>query len=305
MHPDVDVIVFGAGAMGSFFGGLLSRRNRVTLVCRKEHADAIKRAGLRITGKTSLVARPEVATTVAGVRRADLVLVSTKAYDTEAAARALRKFAKKPPWLTLQNGPDNAAILAKVAKQVVAGVTSHGVTFLRPGEVRHAGIGETAIGGFAGIVSDDVVWIQDLFEEAGIRTRIASDIRRDLWLKAVVNAGINPIAALTRLRNGYLASMPMLAAATTALTTEAAAVARAEGFDISDREASELALKVARRTRDNRASMLQDVERARPTEIDAITGAVLRAAEKHRVPVPLNALMYGLIRGLERSYQVE
>ena len=305
MHPNVDVIVFGAGAMGSFFGGLLSRRNHVTLVCRKEHGDAIKRAGLRITGKTSIVARPDVTTTVAGVKSADLVVVSTKAYDTEAAARTLRKFAKTPLWLTLQNGPDNAAILAKVAKHVVAGVTSHGVTFLRPGEVRHAGIGETVIGGFAGITPDEVVRIQDLFDEAGIRTRIASDIRRDLWLKAVVNAGINPIAALTRLRNGYLASMPMLAAATMALTTEAAAVARAEGFDISDREASELAIKIARRTRDNRASMLQDVERARPTEIDAITGAVLRAAEKHRIPVPLNALMYSLVRGLERSYQVE
>ena len=67
MHPNVDVIVFGAGAMGSFFGGLLSRRNHVTLVCRKEHGDAIKRAGLRITGKTSIVARPDVTTTVAGV----------------------------------------------------------------------------------------------------------------------------------------------------------------------------------------------------------------------------------------------
>ena len=305
MHLRVNIVVFGAGAMGSFFGGLLSRRNHVTLVCRKEHADAVRKAGLRITGKTSLVARPDVATTMAGVKNADLVLVSTKAYDTESATRALRRFAKNPVWITLQNGPDNAALLAKVAKHVVAGVTSHGVTFLRPGEIRHAGIGETAIGGFAGVAGEDLVRIQDLFDEAGIRTRIATDVRRDLWLKAVVNAGINPVAAITRLRNGYLATMPMLAAATAALCTEAAAVARAEGFDLGDREAVELAMKVARRTRDNRASMLQDVERGRRTEIDAITGAILRSAERHRLPVPLNALMYSLIRGLERSYQVE
>ena len=305
MHLHVDVIVFGAGAMGSFFGGVLSRRNRVTLVCRKEHADAIRRAGLRITGKTSLVAQPDVATSVTGLKRADLILVSTKAFDTETAARTLRRFAKEPMWVTLQNGPDNAALLAKVAKRVVAGVTSHGVTFIRPGEVRHAGIGETAIGGFVGVDAKDLVRVRDLFEEAGIRTRIASDIKRDLWLKAVVNAGINPLAALTRLRNGYLASIPMLAAATTALCDEAAAVARAEGFEISDREASELALKIARRTRENRASMLQDVERGRRTEIDAITGAILRSAERHRLQVPMNALVYSLIRGLERSYQVE
>src|SRR5438093_8732412 len=305
IHPHVDILVFGAGAMGSFFGGLLSRRNRVTLVCRKEHADAIRRAGLRITGKTSHVAHPDVATTAAGVKRADLVLVSTKSYDTEGAARALRRFAKGSTWLTLQNGLDNADLLARVAKHVAAGSTSHGVTVLRPGEVRHAGIGETVIGPYAGLREDDVVWLRDLFDEAGIRTRVSDDIRRDLWLKAIVNAGINPLAALTRLRNGYLASMPMLAAAMTALTTEAAAVARAEGIEILDREASDLAIKVARRTRDNRASMLQDVERGRRTEIEAITGAILRGAERRGVRTPLNALIYSLVRGLERSYQVE
>ena len=305
MHPGVHVLVFGAGAMGSFFGGVLSRRNHVTLVCRKDHADAIRRAGLRITGKTSLVARPDVATSAAGVKRADLVLVTTKAYDTEPAAKSLRRFGKTSTWLTLQNGIDNPDILARVAKRVVAGATSHGVTFLRPGEIRHAGIGETAIGPYAGLHEDDIVWIRDVLDEAGVRTRISTDIRRDLWLKAIVNAGINPLAALTRLRNGYLATLPMLTAAMTGLTAEAAAVARAEGFDIPDREAAELAVKVARRTRENRASMLQDVERGRQTEIEAITGAILRGAERRGLRAPLNAVVYGLVRGLERSYQVE
>jgi len=301
----VRVLVFGAGAMGSFFGGVLSRRNRVTLVCRKDHADAIRRSGLRITGKTSLVAHPDVTTTPAGVKRADLVVIATKAYDTEAAAKSLRRFARNATWITLQNGLDNPDILARVAKRVVAGVTSHGVTFLRPGEIRHAGIGETAMGPYKGIDEDDVIGVRDIFEEAGVRTRISQDIRRDLWLKAIVNAGINPLAALTRLRNGYLASITTLAAALTAITAEAAAVARAEGFDITDRSAAELALRVARRTRDNRASMLQDVERGRQTEIEAITGAILRGAERRGLRAPMNNLVYGLVRGLERSYQVE
>src|SRR2546422_4278789 len=192
MHPTVDIVVFGAGAMGSFFGGLLSRRNHVTLVCRKEHADAIRRAGLRITGKTSFVARPDVATSVSAVKRADLILVSTKAYDTESAAKALRKFAKAPTWITLQNGPDNAAVLAKVAKRVVAGVTSHGVTFMRAGEIRHAGIGETAIGGFAGVGDDDVVWIQDVFDEGGGRPPGSPGLRRGPSLKAGGDRGMKP-----------------------------------------------------------------------------------------------------------------
>ncbi len=300
----VHILVFGAGAMGSFFGGLLSRRNDVTLVCRREHADAIRRSGLRITGKTSLVAHPRVLTSVAGIKSADLVVVSTKAYDTEAAARALRRFATQATWITLQNGLDNPDVLARTAKHVVAGVTSHGVTFLRPGEIRHAGIGDTAIGAVAGVDDAKVERIQALFEMVGVRTRVSSDIRRDLWVKVLVNAGINPLAALTRLRNGYLVATPPLAAALASVIAEGAAVARAEGYDITDREATDLAVKIARRTRENKASMLQDIEKGRPTEIEAITGAILRAAARRGVPAPLNALVYGLIRGLERSPQV-
>jgi len=301
----MDVLVFGAGAMGSFFGGLLSRRNHVTLVCRREHADAIRRAGLRITGKTALIAHPAVATSVAGVRHADLVLVATKAYDTEAAARALRRFGKSATWVTLQNGLDNAEVLSRTAKRVVAGVTSHGVTFLRPGEIRHAGIGDTTIGGYVGVEKREVVRIRDLLEEGGVPTEVSLDIRRDLWLKVIVNAGINPLAALTRLRNGYLVRMPALAYAMASVCAEAASIARAEGFEITDREATGLAVKIARRTRENKASMLQDIERGRPTEIESITGAILRAAESRGLGAPLNALAYGLVRGLERSGQVD
>ncbi len=299
------VLVFGAGAMGSFFGGLLSRRNDVTLVCRRDHADAIRRAGLRITGKTSLIAHPEVATSAAAVKRPDIILVSTKAYDTASAARALRKFARAATWMTLQNGLDNPDVLARVAAHVVAGVTSHGVTFLRPGEIRHAGVGDTAIGAYAGVDEATVVLLRDLLEEAGVRTRISQDIRRELWLKVIVNAGINPLAALTRLRNGHLAKSPALAAAMAGICAEAAGVARAEGYDITGPEAADAATKVARRTRENRASMLQDVERGRPTEIESITGAVLRAAARHGVEAPRNAMAYALVQGLERSSRAD
>ncbi len=299
------VLVFGAGAMGSFFGGLLSRRNDVTLVCRRDHADAIERAGLRITGKTSLIAHPDVATSAAEVRRPDLILIATKAYDTPAAVRALHRFARTATWMTLQNGLDNPDVLARAAAHVVAGVTSHGVTFLRSGEIRHAGVGDTAIGAYKGVDESAVVFLRDLFEEAGVRTRISADIRRELWLKVIVNAGINPLAALTRLRNGYLVKIPALADAMAGLCAEGAEVARAEGFDITDREAADLAAKVARRTKENRASMLQDVERGRPTEIESITGAILRAAERHGLPAPRNALAYGLVQGLERAAHVD
>ena len=301
--PFVDVIVFGAGAMGSFFGGMLSRRNRVTLVCRAEHANAIRKSGLRIAGKTAMIARPTATTSASRIRRADLVIISTKAYDTERACRALRRIATRAIWLTLQNGLENADVLARYATKVIAGTTTHGVTFVRPGEVRHAGIGDTIIGALAGAGEDDVIRLRDVLEESGIRTRISPNIRRELWLKVIANAGINPLAALTGLRNGQLLAVPGLRAALEGLCSEAASVARAEGFEIADREAIDLTVRIARRTRENRASMLQDVQLRRRTEVDAITGAVLRAAKRHDLRVPMNLVSHALVMGLERSYR--
>lgn len=289
--------------MGSFFGGMLSRRNRVTLVCRAEHANAIRKSGLRIAGKTAMIARPTATTSVSRIRRADLVIVSTKAYDTEGAARALRRVGARATWLTLQNGLENADVLARYTSKVIAGTTTHGVTFVRPGEVRHAGIGDTIIGAFVGAEEDDVIRLRDVLEESGIRTRISPSIRRELWLKVIVNASINPLAALTGLRNGQLLVVPGLRAALEGLCTEAASVARAEGFDIADREAIDLTARIARRTRENRASMLQDVQLRRRTEVDAITGAVLRSARRHELRVPMNLVAHALIQGLERSYR--
>ncbi len=299
----MDVIVFGAGAMGSFFGGMLSRRNRVTLVCRAEHANAIRKSGLRIAGKTAMIAHPTVTTSVSRIRRADLIIISTKAYDTEGAARRLQRIGTRATWLTLQNGLENADVLARYAPKVIAGTTTHGVTFVRPGEVRHAGIGDTIIGTFAGARENDVIRLRDVLEESGIRTRISPSIRRELWLKVIVNAAINPLAALTGLRNGQLLVVPGLRAALEGLCTEAASVARAEGFDIADREAIDLMARIARRTRENRSSMLQDVQLRRRTEVDAITGAVLRAARRHELTVPMNLIAHALVQGLERSYR--
>lgn len=299
----MDILVFGAGAMGSFFGGILSRTNRVTLVCRRDHADAVRRAGLRITGKTTFVAHPRVATDVSRIRHADLVLVSVKAYDTEVAARALHRFRLASTWVTLQNGLENADVLSRYATKVVAGTTSHGVTFVRPGVIRHAGVGETTIGAYSGVGEADVVQIRNVFQKSGIRARVTRNVRRNIWSKVIVNAGINPLAALTGLRNGELVTVMPLRRALTDLCSEAAAVARAEGYEITDEEATRLAIRIARRTRDNKASMLQDVERRRRTEIDAITGAILRAADRHGLPVPVNRTAHALVDGLEWSYR--
>jgi 2-dehydropantoate 2-reductase len=301
----VKILVFGAGAMGSFFGGLLSQRHDVVLVGRQAHVAAIRGHGLRIRGKTSLVARPTAATAIPRGLRPDLVLVSTKAYDTERAMTVLRPIARASLFLTLQNGLENPSIIARTASRVLAGTTAHGVTFVGLGEIRHAGIGETVLGVWKGATQADLTRVRDVFEEAGIHTRLSTEIRSDLWAKVAINAGINPIAALAGVPNGRIARDRRLNGLLESVVREVAVVARADGVPLDEEKLVHAATLVARRTGLNRASMLQDLDRGRLTEIDAIVGAVLRAGERHGVAAPLNRALYALVSARERAIRPE
>jgi 2-dehydropantoate 2-reductase len=297
----VEILVFGAGAIGSFFGGVLSRRHDVILIGRREHVAAIRSHGLRISGKTAMMTRPRAAIRVPRNAKPDLVFVTTKAYDTASAMLALRSFADHAIFITLQNGLGNAELIAKTAQHIIAGTTAHGVTFVRPGEVRHAGVGETVLGAWARVDETNLMRVRDVLAGAGIATRITSDVRSELWSKLVVNASINPIAALSGVTNGHLVRDHQLWEAMDEVCREAANVARAEGAHIDPEELRNRTVLVARRTAANRASMLQDLERHRRTEIDAITGVVVRAADRHKIPVPLNRTLYALVRARETA----
>ena len=297
--PDVEILVFGAGAMGSFFGGLLSSHEDVILIGRRDHMNAIRARGLRISGKTVRITHPRAAIRIPSSAKPELVIVSTKAYDTEAAMGELRKFADTAVFLTLQNGLENADTIAQTASRVVAGTTAHGVMFLGPGEVRHAGIGDTTIGPWRGAGHADVVRVRDVLAEAGIHTRVTDDMRRELWSKLVVNTSINPLAALAEVPNGRLVQDKGLAKLLESVCREATAVAQAEGIALNADEMVRRTRLVARRTAANRPSMLQDLDRGRRTEIDAITGAVLRAAARSGRDAPLASALYALVRARE------
>ena len=299
--PSVHIVVFGAGAMGSFFGGLLSSRHEVLLIGRVDHVRAVSEHGLRITGKTIRLVRPEAATKVPRGAKPDVVLLSTKAYDTESAMVHLRPFARSALFVTLQNGLDNADTIARSAERVVAGTTSHGVTFLGPGEIRHAGVGDTVIGPWKGVDEADLVRLRDVFDDVGIPARLTSDVRTELWAKVVLNASINPVSALAGVPNGRLVRDRRLREAVEVVCREAASVARAEGARIDPGEILHRTLLVARRTASNRSSMLQDLEAGRRTGIDAITGAIVAAAERRRLEVPVNGVLLSLVRARESA----
>jgi len=289
----MDAVVYGAGSLGSLVGGLLARRHDVTLVGREPHVDRIRADGLAVTGAVETTVHP--ATTTTTPDEADLVIVSVKAYDTAAAARALadRRF---DCVLSLQNGLDNEATLAeRVAAPVLAGVCTYGARLLEPGRVECTGVGEIVLGPREGGRSDAANRVGRAFADSDLATTVSPAMPRRLWEKLAVNAGINAPTALARLENGALRDGPGAAVAAAA-ARESARAARSDGVDLSPEAAVAAVDRVADATAHNRSSMRQDLERERRTEVDSINGAVAE-----RVDAPVNATLAGLVRAWERE----
>lgn len=291
----MEVVVFGAGSLGSLVGGLLARTNDVTLVGRDPHMATVREAGLHVTGVDEFVVTPTT-TTDGQDLAADLVVVTVKAFDTAEAARELATGTFDAA-ISLQNGMGNEDVLAaKLDCPVLAGVTSHGALLREPGVVEWTGRGEVALGGWEPLESPHVGRVASVFEAAGLEPREVEDMRTELWLKLAVNAAINPTTALARIENGAVRHGPAAQLAD-AVAREVAAVARANGIDLADSDAVRRVDSVAEATARNRSSMRQDVTSGERTEIDQITGYVTDHAGD--VDVPFNHALTALIRAWE------
>jgi 2-dehydropantoate 2-reductase len=285
------VTVFGAGAVGSYFGGKLSQRHEVTLVGRKGHVEAIRANGLRVGNDTFF---PEAWESVEGLPPQDLVLMTVKAYDTLEAIGSIAPLVDDETVVaSVQNGLVSYPLLRNAFPHAVTGVTSMGVTFISPGEVRLAGTGETLFGP----TGEDATKVSEVLSASGVPSRVAEDIALEIWRKAVVNASINPVTALIRQQNGALLEKGVRALVKE-LCTEAAEVAAAEGHHLQD--AFHTVLSVIEGTARNRSSMLQDVEAGRRTEIEEITGKMVSLAAVHGIEVPCNKTLLHLVRALKR-----
>lgn len=291
----MEVVVFGAGSLGSLVGGLLARTHDVTLVGRDPHMAAVRDHGLRITGVEEVVVQPE-ATTDGGNLTAELAIVTVKAFDTGTAARELAT-GDVDAVLSLQNGMGNEDILAEhLDCPVMAGATTHGALLREPGHVEWTGRGEVVVGGWQPPESPRVEPIVAAFDDAGLRAVLEPDMRYALWLKLAVNAAINPVTALVGCRNGALRDGPAAAIAGDA-AREVAAVARAGGVELSDASAVERVQTVVDSTAENRSSMHVDMAAGTRTEIDHINGYVVDHASG--LDVPVNRVLAALVRAWE------
>ena len=279
------VLLVGAGAVGSVLAARLeSAGAAVTLLARHEQASAVERHGLLIEGVGAGVFRPSARAALGSEPPEDAYVLAVKSFDLEAAARELAVHRTPRPTLLVQNGLDVEVLAARglsaggwsePARELVRAVQSIPATSIGPGHVRATGSGEIVLPdpSVAGPASSAAATWLGILRSAPVPVRTTWDLPREVWRKVLVNAAINPVTAIHGLTNGALLDPPLREEARL-LLEEARGVAEAEGVRISREEAVAELDRVVRATATNRSSMLQDVERGRPTEIDAISGAV-------------------------------
>lgn len=263
---------------------------------------AVQRAGIQVTDPDGHVWQAPVRATSdpTEVPPADHALVLVKSYQTERAA-AWAAQVLKPDGLavTLQNGLNNEAklVAAVGAGRVAVGVTYNGATLLGPGEVRHAARQTTYIGTTPTTEARAAVLIA-LLNQAGLEACTTADVESLSWGKAVANAAINPLTALWRVPNGQVCATAERRGLLADLAREAKAVAAARGISLPFEDPIAYVQSVCQRTATNRSSMLQDIERGRPTEIDSITGVIVAEGRRLGVPTPVSNVVWRLVRGL-------
>ena len=302
------VCVVGCGAVGSLFAANLARLDDVEVWAydlSREHVDAINRDGLRLSGAGEALGRVTATLDPGELPACDFGIVATKAMHTEAAIAATAAAFADGCVATVQNGLGNEEAIAKHAERVIRGTTFPAGKLLEPGHVQWDVKGDTTLGPFEPrpASSDEIERLADACTRAGMPTKAVPDARGPQWRKVIFNAATNPVGALTRLTHGRVCENVELRKLVSGLVDEGKAVAAAQGIEL-DADPEELIDHAARPevAYGHKASMLQDVEARRTTEIDYLNGGIVRFGDEHGVPTPLNRAIWSLVKGLEQSW---
>jgi 2-dehydropantoate 2-reductase len=301
--------VVGCGAVGSLFAANLACLDDVEVWAydlSEPHVAAINEHGLRLTGAGEVHATGIRATADATALPAcDFGLVATKAMHTEAAVAATAHAFASGSVASVQNGVGNEETLAAHVARVIRGTTFPAGKILEPGVVQWDVKGDTTLGPFepSPAPQEEIERLADACTRAGMPTSAVGDARGAQWRKVIFNAATNPVGALTGLTHGRVCEQPPLRAFVSGLVDEGKAVAAAQGIEL-DADPEELIDHAARPevAYGHKASMLQDVEARRPTEVDYLNGGIVRFGREHGVPTPLNEAVVALIKGVEHSW---
>jgi 2-dehydropantoate 2-reductase len=299
------VAVVGAGAVGGYFGGLLARAGAsVVMIGRKPFVEALNTQGLLLdTLQFKQIVRVAASTEISAAQGADLVLFCVKTTDNVATAQTLAPFlAPEAIVLSLQNGVDNVAQLKEAANiAALPAVVYIAASIPEPGHVKHAGRGDLVIGP----ESAQTKRLAGYFERAGVPCRISANIEGELWTKFLINCAMNAISALSQVTYGRIADDAGARALVGAVVEEVLAIARATDVvlhGLPDTEAATTAvLKVAAQIAGALSSTAQDLNRGKPTEIDALNGFIFRRGLELGLPTPVNQTLFTLVKLAEEK----
>jgi 2-dehydropantoate 2-reductase len=304
------ISVIGAGAMGSVIGGMLAKGgNDVTLIDVSETTvQAINGNGLRIEDENGNTETIQVRATSnpAEVGPVGLVLVFVKCYHTEAAVRnAAPLIGPQTVVLSLQNGWGNGPRISAIIGQqrLLLGVCYHSATVIGPGHVQHGGRGITFMGELDGHMSDRLIRIADSFNRAGVKATATPAVFKEIWSKLALNVCTLSTSALLRFSAPQLIQHDSLLELMRALLREVITVANAQSFPLEFDERWQAINRLLGRCAPGvKASMLQDVEKRRRTEIDVINGAIVEVGRRLNIPTPYNDSMFWLVKSLEETF---
>jgi 2-dehydropantoate 2-reductase len=305
------ICIVGCGAVGSLFAANLATLDDVEVWAydlSAAHVAAINERGLRLTGAGEVVGRLRATSDASEIPACELGIVATKAMHAESAISATAHVFADGAVASVMNGVGNEETLARHVGRVIRGTTFPAGKLIEPGVVQWDVKGDTTFAPFEPQPArrDEVERLADACTRGGMPSAAVADARPAQWRKVIFNASTNPIGALTGLTHGRVCERPDLRALVSGLVDEGKAIASAQGI-VLDADPEALIDHAAKRevAYDHKASMLQDIEARRTTEIDYLNGGIARFGAELGVPSPLNDTIAALIRGIEASWSVK
>jgi 2-dehydropantoate 2-reductase len=298
MAESQPILIVGTGAMACLFAARLAASGHSPWMLGGWAAglQALRQNGVRIAhpGEPDQAYSVQIAEDPQICRGIRYALVLVKSWQTRRAAEQLADCLSPDGLaLTLQNGMGNREVLAQAlgSQRVAMGVATLGANLIGPGRVQPAGDGVITLG-----IHSRLPVLADWLRAAGFVVETSADTNALVWGKLVINAAINPLTALLDIPNGALLELPSARALLSSVAREAASVAVAQGMRLPYPDPLVAVEAIARQTAGNHSSMLQDLRRGAPTEIDAITGAIVQAGEQLGVSTPVNRCLWQLVR---------
>ncbi len=304
------VTIVGCGAMGSVYAGLMADAGHevhaVTLW--PDHAAAMAAHGIRVEGASGdrTVPLASAGTTTEGIGESDLVIIATKAFDVDAAARASKGLiGPRTVVQTIQNGLGSPEVAAESipAERIAIGVVGgFGASIRAPGHAHHNGMEMIRFGALDGLPMADLEGSAEIWRSAGFKVALFEDVRRMVWEKLIMNVCFSGTTCATGLTIGEVMANPSAWSVAEGCCREAIAVAKAAGITLDVGDPIEHVRKLGSKIPNARPSMLLDYNLGRRGEVDAINGSIPRLAKQYAIPTPVNDTVVAIIKAREASF---